>query len=68
MRTATTIRTQLDLAEYKRLIRNHIIQTQEKTIMGTKEKNVDIKAEGSVAAKPNKEHSCIADAQRIFQN
>ncbi|KAA6369348.1 MAG: hypothetical protein EZS28_035124, partial [Streblomastix strix] len=42
MRAPTTIRTHLDLAEYKRFIRNHIIQMQEKTIMGTKEKIVGI--------------------------
>ncbi|KAA6389268.1 MAG: hypothetical protein EZS28_015206 [Streblomastix strix] len=42
MRAPTTIRTHLDLAEYKRFIRNHIIQMQEKTIMDTKEKIIDI--------------------------
>ncbi|KAA6374935.1 MAG: hypothetical protein EZS28_029537 [Streblomastix strix] len=40
MRAPTTIRTHLDLADYKRFIRNHIIQMQEKTIMDTKEKIV----------------------------
>ncbi|KAA6368980.1 MAG: hypothetical protein EZS28_035493, partial [Streblomastix strix] len=42
MRAPTTIRTHLDLAEYKRFIRNHIIQMQEKTIMDTKEKIIGI--------------------------
>ncbi|KAA6402853.1 MAG: hypothetical protein EZS28_001620 [Streblomastix strix] len=42
MRAPTTIRTHLDLAEYKRFIRNHIIQMQEKTIMDTKKKIVGI--------------------------
>ncbi|KAA6392587.1 MAG: hypothetical protein EZS28_011887 [Streblomastix strix] len=42
MRAPTTIRTHLDLAEYKRFIRNHIIQMQGKTIMDTKEKIVCI--------------------------
>ncbi|KAA6382448.1 MAG: hypothetical protein EZS28_022024, partial [Streblomastix strix] len=42
MRTPTTIRTHLDLAGYKRFIRNHIIQMQEKTIMDSKEKIVGI--------------------------
>ncbi|KAA6370165.1 MAG: hypothetical protein EZS28_034308 [Streblomastix strix] len=42
MRAPTTIRTHLDLAEYKRFIRNHIIQMQEKTIMDTKEKIISI--------------------------
>ncbi|KAA6397138.1 MAG: hypothetical protein EZS28_007333 [Streblomastix strix] len=67
MRAPTTIRTHLDLAEYKRFIRNHIIQMQEKTIMDTKDKIVVIKAEGSVAAKRYKEHSRIAEAKRLFQ-
>ncbi|KAA6403917.1 MAG: hypothetical protein EZS28_000555 [Streblomastix strix] len=42
MRAPTTIRNQMDLAEYKRFIRNHIIQMQEKAIMDTKEKIVGI--------------------------
>ncbi|KAA6368575.1 MAG: hypothetical protein EZS28_035898, partial [Streblomastix strix] len=42
IRVPTTIRTHLDLAEYKRFIRNHIIQMQEKTIMDTKEKIIGI--------------------------
>ncbi|KAA6369370.1 MAG: hypothetical protein EZS28_035103, partial [Streblomastix strix] len=42
MRAPTTIRTHLDLEDYKRYIRNHIIQMQEKTIMDTKEKIVGI--------------------------
>ncbi|KAA6373992.1 MAG: hypothetical protein EZS28_030480 [Streblomastix strix] len=42
MRAPTTIRTQIDLVDYKRFIRNHIIQMQEKTIMDTKEKIVGI--------------------------
>ncbi|KAA6403099.1 MAG: hypothetical protein EZS28_001377 [Streblomastix strix] len=42
MRAPTTICTHLDLADYKRFIRNHIIQMQEKTIMDTKEKIVGI--------------------------
>ncbi|KAA6334879.1 MAG: hypothetical protein EZS28_053018, partial [Streblomastix strix] len=42
MRASTTIRTHLDLADYKRFIRNRIIQMQEKTIMDTKEKIVGI--------------------------
>ncbi|KAA6400383.1 MAG: hypothetical protein EZS28_004086 [Streblomastix strix] len=42
MRAPTTIRNQMDLADYKRFIRNHIIQTQERTIMDTKEKIVGI--------------------------
>ncbi|KAA6353113.1 MAG: hypothetical protein EZS28_051360, partial [Streblomastix strix] len=42
MRAPTTIRTHLDLEDYKRFIRNHIIQMQEKTIMDTKEKIVGI--------------------------
>ncbi|KAA6389832.1 MAG: hypothetical protein EZS28_014640 [Streblomastix strix] len=126
MRAPTTISIQLDLTDYKRFIRNHIIQMQEKTIMDTKEKIVgifsimnqvfrlphagagggrkipsfkkyimrrkfryidpgknnqnqcifqaysfitmpDIKAEGSVAAKRYKEHSCIAEDKRLFQ-
>ncbi|KAA6391873.1 MAG: hypothetical protein EZS28_012599 [Streblomastix strix] len=40
MRAPTTIRNQMDLADYKRFIRNHIIQMQEKTIMDSKEKIV----------------------------
>ncbi|KAA6367950.1 MAG: hypothetical protein EZS28_036523, partial [Streblomastix strix] len=42
MRAPTTIRNQMDLADYKRFIRNHIIQMQERTIMDTKEKKVGI--------------------------
>ncbi|KAA6395560.1 MAG: hypothetical protein EZS28_008912 [Streblomastix strix] len=42
MRAPTTIRNQMDLSEYKRVIRNHIIQMQEKTIMDTKQKIVGI--------------------------
>ncbi|KAA6404267.1 MAG: hypothetical protein EZS28_000206 [Streblomastix strix] len=42
MRASTTIRSQTDLADYKRFIRNHIIQMQERTIMDTKEKIVGI--------------------------
>ncbi|KAA6400057.1 MAG: hypothetical protein EZS28_004418 [Streblomastix strix] len=42
MRSPTTIRTHLDLEDYKRYIRNHIIQMQEKTIMDTKEKVVGV--------------------------
>ncbi|KAA6354866.1 MAG: hypothetical protein EZS28_049607 [Streblomastix strix] len=42
MRAPTTIRTQIDLVDYKRFIRNHIIQIQAKTIMDTKEKIVGI--------------------------
>ncbi|KAA6364532.1 MAG: hypothetical protein EZS28_039941, partial [Streblomastix strix] len=42
MRAPTTIGTQIDLVDYKRFIRNHIIQIQEKTIMDTKEKIVGI--------------------------
>ncbi|KAA6401967.1 MAG: hypothetical protein EZS28_002511 [Streblomastix strix] len=42
MGAPTTIRNQMDLADYKRFIRNHIIQMQEKTIMDTKEKIVGI--------------------------
>ncbi|KAA6378776.1 MAG: hypothetical protein EZS28_025697 [Streblomastix strix] len=42
MRAPTTIRNQMDLADYKRFIRNHIIQMQERTIMDTKEKIVGI--------------------------
>ncbi|KAA6377038.1 MAG: hypothetical protein EZS28_027437 [Streblomastix strix] len=42
MRAPTTIRTHLDLADYKRFIRNHIIQMQEKPIMDTNEKIVGI--------------------------
>ncbi|KAA6381738.1 MAG: hypothetical protein EZS28_022735 [Streblomastix strix] len=42
MRAPTTIRTQIDLVDYKRFIRNHIIQMQERTIMDTKEKIVGI--------------------------
>ncbi|KAA6399573.1 MAG: hypothetical protein EZS28_004895 [Streblomastix strix] len=42
MRAPTTIRNQMNLSDYKRIIRNHIIQIQEKTIMDTKEKIVGI--------------------------
>ncbi|KAA6398447.1 MAG: hypothetical protein EZS28_006020 [Streblomastix strix] len=42
MRAPTTIRNQIDVADEKRFIRNHIIQMQEKTIMDTKEKIVGI--------------------------
>ncbi|KAA6383253.1 MAG: hypothetical protein EZS28_021220 [Streblomastix strix] len=42
MRAPTTLRTHLDLAEYKRFIRNHIIQMQEKTIMDAKKKIIGI--------------------------
>ncbi|KAA6400343.1 MAG: hypothetical protein EZS28_004133 [Streblomastix strix] len=42
MRAPTTIRTHLDLEDYKRYIRNHIIQMQEKIIMDTKEKIIGI--------------------------
>ncbi|KAA6397550.1 MAG: hypothetical protein EZS28_006919 [Streblomastix strix] len=42
MKAPTTIRNQIDLAEYKRFIRNYIIQMQERTIMDTKEKIVGI--------------------------
>ncbi|KAA6404073.1 MAG: hypothetical protein EZS28_000404 [Streblomastix strix] len=42
MRAPITIRNQMDLSEYKRFIRNHIIQMQEKTIMDTKEKIIGI--------------------------
>ncbi|KAA6353591.1 MAG: hypothetical protein EZS28_050882 [Streblomastix strix] len=42
MRAPTTMRNQMDLADYKRYIRNHIIQMQEKTIMDTKEKIIGI--------------------------
>ncbi|KAA6373002.1 MAG: hypothetical protein EZS28_031471 [Streblomastix strix] len=42
MRAPTTIRTHLYLEDYKRYIRNHIIQMQEKTIMDTKEKIIGI--------------------------
>ncbi|KAA6364259.1 MAG: hypothetical protein EZS28_040214 [Streblomastix strix] len=40
MRAPTTIRTHLDLEDYKRFIRNHIIQMQERTIMDIKEKKI----------------------------
>ncbi|KAA6375309.1 MAG: hypothetical protein EZS28_029165 [Streblomastix strix] len=42
MRAPTTIRNQIDLVDYKRFIRKHIIQMQEKTIMDTKEKIIGI--------------------------
>ncbi|KAA6385457.1 MAG: hypothetical protein EZS28_019016 [Streblomastix strix] len=42
MRAPTTIHTHLDLADYKRFIRSHIIQMQEKIFMDTKEKIVGI--------------------------
>ncbi|KAA6391232.1 MAG: hypothetical protein EZS28_013236, partial [Streblomastix strix] len=42
MRAPTTIRTHLELADYKRFIRNYIIQMQEKTIMDTKKKTIGI--------------------------
>ncbi|KAA6385249.1 MAG: hypothetical protein EZS28_019225 [Streblomastix strix] len=42
MRAPTTLRTHLDLTDYNRFIRNHIIQMQEKTIMNANEKIVDI--------------------------
>ncbi|KAA6385720.1 MAG: hypothetical protein EZS28_018754 [Streblomastix strix] len=42
MRAPTTIRTQIDLVDYKRFIRNRIIQMQERTIVDTKEKIVGI--------------------------
>ncbi|KAA6400489.1 MAG: hypothetical protein EZS28_003984 [Streblomastix strix] len=42
MRAPTIIRNQMDLADYKRFLRNYIIQIQEKTIMDTKEKIVGI--------------------------
>ncbi|KAA6390130.1 MAG: hypothetical protein EZS28_014343 [Streblomastix strix] len=42
MRAPTTIRIQMDLVEYKRFIRNHIIQMQQRTIMDNKEKIVGI--------------------------
>ncbi|KAA6368904.1 MAG: hypothetical protein EZS28_035570 [Streblomastix strix] len=42
MRAPTTIRNQMDLVDYKRFIRNYIIQMQEITIMDTKEKIVGI--------------------------
>ncbi|KAA6403025.1 MAG: hypothetical protein EZS28_001441 [Streblomastix strix] len=42
IRAPTIIRAHLDLAEYKRFIRNHIIQMQEKPIMDIKEKIVGI--------------------------
>ncbi|KAA6396528.1 MAG: hypothetical protein EZS28_007942 [Streblomastix strix] len=42
MRAPTTILTHLDLDDYKRFIRNHINQMQEKTILDTKKKIVGI--------------------------
>ncbi|KAA6345531.1 MAG: hypothetical protein EZS28_052152, partial [Streblomastix strix] len=42
MRAPTIIRNQIDLADYKRFIRNHIIQMYERTIMDTKEKIIGI--------------------------
>ncbi|KAA6404181.1 MAG: hypothetical protein EZS28_000290 [Streblomastix strix] len=42
MRAPTTIRYQMNLAKYKRFIKNHIIQMQERTIMEIKEKIVGI--------------------------
>ncbi|KAA6384463.1 MAG: hypothetical protein EZS28_020009, partial [Streblomastix strix] len=42
MRAPTTIRNQMDLADYMRFIRNCIIQIQEKTIIDTKKKTIGI--------------------------
>ncbi|KAA6362249.1 MAG: hypothetical protein EZS28_042224 [Streblomastix strix] len=42
MRAPTTICNQMDLTDYKRFIRNHIILMQERTIMDVKEKIVGI--------------------------
>ncbi|KAA6387612.1 MAG: hypothetical protein EZS28_016858 [Streblomastix strix] len=42
MRAPTTIRNLMDLADYKRFVRNHIILMQERTIMDTKVKIVGI--------------------------
>ncbi|KAA6353767.1 MAG: hypothetical protein EZS28_050706, partial [Streblomastix strix] len=42
IKAPTTIRTHLDLADYKQYIRNHIIQIQEKTIMDTKDNIIGI--------------------------
>ncbi|KAA6358472.1 MAG: hypothetical protein EZS28_046001, partial [Streblomastix strix] len=42
MRAPTSICTHLDLADYKKFIRNHLIQMQEKSIMETKEKIIEI--------------------------